>query len=133
MTDEIADTDALIRQQGAGPVVYLRAPYGNWRETVGPKNAEDRPRSVVAEILNQTALSEAGVGPINWDISGHDYHYWKEGRTVEECAQEYLARIQERGRGIVLLHDSSEDIIMRSCNKTFERVRSQKAVMPQHA
>ena len=120
---EVAVTDALIRQQCSEPVIYLRAPYGNWRETIEPENAIDRPRSVVAELLNQTALSKDSVGPINWDISGHDYDYWKNGRPADECAQEYLARIHERRRGIVLMHDSSEDAIIRSRNRTFELTR----------
>ena len=123
VVDEIAITNALIRQQGSQPVIYLRAPYGNWRETLGPDNSEDRPRSLVAEILNQTALSRGCVGPINWDISGHDYDYWKDGRPAGECAPEYLARINEVGRGIVLLHDSSEDAVAKSRNGTLDLTR----------
>jgi peptidoglycan/xylan/chitin deacetylase (PgdA/CDA1 family) len=120
---ELAAADRIIQERSPRPLTFFRAPYGNWRETVTPEHREDRPTSIVAEALNQSALARAYVGPINWDISGHDYDYWRQDRTAEECAREYLERIDQAGRGIVLLHDSSEDPAIRSSNRTFEVMR----------
>jgi peptidoglycan/xylan/chitin deacetylase (PgdA/CDA1 family) len=121
--DELSRADARIRSSVSQPITYLRAPYGNWRELVGVDRRADKPMSIVASQLNRRTLSKNYVGPINWDISGHDYDYWREGKPAEECASEYLARIDQVGRGIVLLHDSSDEESTRSRNQTFALTR----------
>ena len=121
--DELSRTDARIRSSVSQPASYFRAPYGNWRELVGGDRREERSMSIVASLFNQSTFSKYYVGPINWDISGHDYDYWREERSIEECAAEYLAGIDRLGRGIVLLHDSSEDEFTRSRNQTFALTR----------
>jgi hypothetical protein len=40
--------------------------------------------------------------------------------SAEACAAAYLREIERVGRGIVLLHDSSEDPVMRRNNRTFD-------------
>jgi peptidoglycan/xylan/chitin deacetylase (PgdA/CDA1 family) len=120
---ELAAADRVIQERAPRPLTFFRAPYGNWRETVGPEHREDRPTSIVAAELNESPLARTYVGPINWDISGHDYDYWRQGRPAEECAREYLDRIGRAGRGIVLLHDSSDDPAIRASNRTFEVTR----------
>jgi hypothetical protein len=119
---EVERTDRLIRHHQRDGLIFLRPPYGNWRQrtaTDGP----DRPVSIVAERLNASPLATRCVGPINWDISGEDYDYWRDGRPAEECAARYLDLIERRNRGIVLMHDSSEDAGMRSGNRTLELTR----------
>ncbi|MFO0892957.1 MAG: polysaccharide deacetylase family protein [Isosphaeraceae bacterium] len=120
---EIAETDRILGETARRPPTYVRAPYGNWRETVAPGGGPDRPTSVVAGLLNRSGLSHDHVGPINWDISGHDHDYWRDGRPAEECAREYLERIERAGSGIVLMHDSSNDPVIRAGNRTFEVTR----------
>jgi peptidoglycan/xylan/chitin deacetylase (PgdA/CDA1 family) len=122
-TAELAAADRIIQERALRPLTFFRAPYGNWRETVASDVREDRPTSIVAGMLNQSSLARAHVGPINWDISGHDYDYWHQGRTAEECAGEYAERIERTGRGIVLLHDSSDNPAIRASNRTFEVTR----------
>ncbi len=73
--------------------------------------------------MNRYDLCRSHVGPINWDISGHDYDYWNHGRSAKECAAEYLEQIERIGRGIVLMHDSSEDRSTRDRNRTCELTR----------
>jgi peptidoglycan/xylan/chitin deacetylase (PgdA/CDA1 family) len=120
---ELTKTDVIIRESISQPVTFFRAPYGNWRETLGADRAPDRPTSVVAEILNRCDALKTHVGPVNWDISGHDYDYWESGRPAEQCAREYLERIERIGRGIVLLHDSSDQPSPRSRNQTLALTR----------
>jgi peptidoglycan/xylan/chitin deacetylase (PgdA/CDA1 family) len=120
---EVARADEVIRPYLSGGVVFFRAPYGNWREKRAPGGAEDRAVSIVAEALNRSGRFPRDVGPINWDISGHDYDYWREGAAADACAREYLERVEHAGRGIVLMHDSSEDEALRANNRTLEVIR----------
>src|SRR4051794_19352115 len=48
---EVARTDAIIRVFANGKRPFFRAPYGNWRQ-VDPETNEDRPHSIVADVLN---------------------------------------------------------------------------------
>ncbi|HLH28161.1 MAG TPA: polysaccharide deacetylase family protein, partial [Acidimicrobiales bacterium] len=118
---EIARTDEIITPYAEIGVRFLRAPYGNWRETEAADGApRDRPISIVARALNRSGRFRDHVGPINWDISGEDYDFWKEGRPAEDCARRYLERIRPVGRGIILMHDSSEDAGLRAGNRALE-------------
>jgi peptidoglycan/xylan/chitin deacetylase (PgdA/CDA1 family) len=119
---EIARTDALIRPCVRGGVVFLRAPYGNWRQK-NPETGEDCDISVVAEVLNHSGRFADYVGPVNWDISAADFDYWKRGASGAECAPAYLAKIESIGRGIVLMHDSSEDPQVRARNQILQTTR----------
>src|SRR5262249_24887210 len=114
---EVAKTDELIREHVTGRVAFFRAPYGNWRD-LRPGTQEDAPRSVVAEILNGSGRFGRYVGPVNWDLSAQDYDCWRLGVSAEEAARKYLQVIEERGQGIVLLHDSSADEEVRARNQT---------------
>jgi peptidoglycan/xylan/chitin deacetylase (PgdA/CDA1 family) len=120
---ELTRTDEEIRPHIAGGVVYVRAPYGNWREKRAPDSAEDRGVSIVAEVCNRSPRLRHHVGPVNWDISGHDYDYWRRGAAAEECLGEYLERTEALGRGLVLMHDSSEEKVVRFNNRTLELTR----------
>ena len=98
-----------------GPA-FFRPPHGAWRGRV-----EDI--SAVARTLNATDALRSYIGPIGWDIDGADWQYWKETRSVNECAARYFAETAEAGRGIVLLHDASEDPVLYRTNRTSELVR----------
>jgi len=59
-----------------------------------------------------------------WDVGGADWTYWRDRRSPEDCAREYLAQIERAGRGIVLMHDSTADIDeVRGRNQTFQLTR----------
>jgi peptidoglycan/xylan/chitin deacetylase (PgdA/CDA1 family) len=122
VVEEVACTDAVIRPFVDGDTAFFRAPYGNWREKASG-GAEDRAVSVVADALNRSGGLAGTVGPVNWDVSGHDYDYWRDGAPAEACAREYLERAGCAGRGIVLMHDSSEDPALRANNRTLEVTR----------
>ncbi len=98
-------TDRVIRPYVTGDVTFFRAPYGNWRET----SNGDRETSIVADALNRCSQLANYLGPVNWDISAADYDFWKRGAPADDCACAYLSKIDRVGRGIVLMHDSSED------------------------
>ncbi len=121
---EVARADDIIAPYvGAGPR-FLRAPYGNWRETEDSAgDPRDRPISIVARALNRSGRFRDYVGPINWDISGQDYEFWREGRPAGDCVGRYLERIRQVGRGIILMHDSSDDEATRAGNRTVEVTR----------
>ena len=120
---EIARTQALIGHASAEPNTFLRAPYGNWREKLSATSDIDKPTSIVAGILNRSGRFPQYVGPINWDISSLDWEFWGRGDSAEQCAVACLERIERIGRGILLMHDSSEDAAIRANNQTAEATR----------
>lgn len=95
----VADTDAIIAQyQPAGPWL-LRAPYGAWSGRV-------------SEELNATDMKKY-VGSIFWNVGGEltasygaDWACWGQGLTVSDCGDRYMNEMRDRGRGVILMHDS---------------------------
>jgi peptidoglycan/xylan/chitin deacetylase (PgdA/CDA1 family) len=116
---ELARTDAVIRPL-LSPPIFFRPPYGSWRSPPRGPSANSSPTSCVAPSLRASQQFDDYLGPIMWDIVGEDWRYWQEGRSVEECLQRHLEEIDRIGRGIVLLHDSSEDPIEKAHNRTAE-------------
>jgi hypothetical protein len=123
LVGEIARTDEVISPYVSSEVKFLRAPYGSWRETDEPDGHRDKPTSIVASSLNQSGRLREYVGPINWDISGQDYDFWRRGRPAADCARRYLERIREVGRGIILMHDGSVEEETRAGNWTYQATR----------
>jgi peptidoglycan/xylan/chitin deacetylase (PgdA/CDA1 family) len=109
-THEMID-DVIVH----GPA-FFRPPHGAWR-------GRDEVMSAVGRMLNATEALHGYIGPIGWDIDGADWRYWKETRSVNECAARYFTEIAKAGRGIVLLHDGSEDPVLSRVNRTSELVR----------
>ncbi|MFL5245373.1 MAG: polysaccharide deacetylase family protein [Gemmataceae bacterium] len=120
---EIAQTDAIIRDFVSSETVFLRPPYGNWREKRASDPQQDKTSSIVADILNRSGQFNHYVGPINWDISAADYDFWKRAAPAEECAQAYLRKIETKRKGIVLMHDSSNLEEIRTGNRTLETTK----------
>jgi peptidoglycan/xylan/chitin deacetylase (PgdA/CDA1 family) len=114
---QLGRTDLAIRDHVEGRVTFFRPPYGDWR-------LRGQARSNVAAHLNRSATARSHVGPIGWDIDAGDVGYWRDGRPVEECAQAYLEAIERAGRGIVLMHDSTADIVeIRQRNRALRLAR----------
>jgi peptidoglycan/xylan/chitin deacetylase (PgdA/CDA1 family) len=120
---EVSRAAERVRPFAGGGPVFFRAPYGNWRQTVAPENTEDRPSSVIAETLNASGRFPDHVGPVNWDIAAGDWDCWRQGLSGRECAERYLEDIETRLRGIVLMHDSSEEDHVRPRNRALEMAR----------
>ena len=117
---ELRRTDELIAPYvNCGPV-YFRPPYGNWREKSDPDGPEDAPVSIVADALNSTGDFARYIGPVLWDIVAEDWECWRQGVSPRECARRYVREAERIGKGIILLHDSAEDVELRRCNRTFE-------------
>lgn len=112
VVDQVARTDAVLRNSIDGPTIFFRAPYGRWS-------------SDVALALNSNlAVAMDHVGPILWDIDGGDWARWKAGNSPQVAADAYLRAIQRAGRGIVLMHDSTADIdVIKQSNMTFSMVQ----------
>lgn len=96
---EVQALDTLIAPYITSGIHLFRAPYGDWSGTV-------------ASILNSAGLKKY-VGSILWDVGGAltsrysaDWNCWSKGHSVASCGQGYLNEIEDRGRGIVLMHDS---------------------------
>jgi len=123
LVGELDRADRLIRDAVAGSVTFMRAPYGNWREKVAPGSDVDKHSSIVAEILNRSGRFRHYVGPINWDISSRDWEFWGRGDSADQCAAACLERVEQIGRGIILMHDSSEDAVLRGHNQAAETTR----------
>jgi peptidoglycan/xylan/chitin deacetylase (PgdA/CDA1 family) len=120
---EVGRTAALIAPYVAGDVIFFRAPYGNWREKAGPDSAEDKATSIVADRLNRSGRFGDHVGPVNWDVCAEDWECWRHGLPAEECARRYLEEIDRVGRGIVLMHDSSEEEALRARNRALQATK----------
>jgi peptidoglycan/xylan/chitin deacetylase (PgdA/CDA1 family) len=118
VVSEVSWTDAVIRLYANSPR-YLRPPYGSWRTRGQPEEPENA-RSIVARRLLESNLFDDYVGPVMWDIVGEDWEYWRLEKSVEECCRRHLEEIDRIGRGIVLLHDSSENLRLRMANRTME-------------
>jgi peptidoglycan/xylan/chitin deacetylase (PgdA/CDA1 family) len=119
VVEELARTDAIIREFTGNRPLFFRAPYGNWRQ-VDPEAKADKAVSIVAEALNASGRFDDYIGPVNWDISAEDFAFWRRGDCAEKAAAAYLTLIEEIGRGIVLMHDSSTEEVMRWGNRTLE-------------
>jgi peptidoglycan/xylan/chitin deacetylase (PgdA/CDA1 family) len=122
VVSEITRADDVIAGHVISDVTFLRAPYGYWRERIEP-GGMDRPTSIVAAKLNACPRLGHYVGPVNWDISVADYDFWKRGDSAEACAAAYLAKIERLGRGIILMHDGSEDPAVRANNRALQTTR----------
>ena len=120
---ELVRTDALIRPYLARGPALFRAPYGNWRRKAAPDCTEDEPTSVVAAILNRSDRLRHYTGPVNWDICAEDWACWEQGVSPAEAAERYLREVERIGRGIVLLHNDSEDKAARARNQTLALTR----------
>lgn len=117
VVEELSRADREIRPY-AGQVVFFRPPYGSWRNEV--PSANGRPAvSAAADILNGSGRFRDYVGPIMWDITGGDWGCWERGESVDDCVTRYLEEIELIGRGIVLMHDSSETPEFAKRNQTF--------------
>ena len=84
---------------------YFRAPYGAWH-------------SQRSGILNLHDQLKNYVGPIGWDVGSFnrysdggsliraaDWQCWSTGVSVQYCALGYIREANEKGGGVVLLHD----------------------------
>lgn len=123
---ELERTEARLRPFAGGPCRFFRAPYGNWRQTAedGQGGRRDRPESIVAAILNARGHLPHVVGPVNWDVVAEDWECWRQGIDPVEAARRHVAEAERVGRGLVLMHDSSEDDAMRPRNRTDAMTRA---------
>lgn len=107
--DQIIRTNGLIQKYSKNDTIYFRAPYGKWSPEV-------------ANELNQDLRSSYKmVGPIHWDIAGIDCYYWKLGRSVDDTVETYFKEVNEKGKGVIVMHDEIADMdIVKPLNKTLE-------------
>jgi len=91
---------------------FFRPPYGAWN-------------SHLAHVFNShPSIRLSGTGPVNWEIDGGDYLFWRDQKSTDACANSYTAAVRQQNRGIVLFHEfSADDHVAASRNKTFEMVR----------
>jgi peptidoglycan/xylan/chitin deacetylase (PgdA/CDA1 family) len=76
----------------------FRAPFGAWSKAL-------------TDAVNSSSLAFY-AGNIFWDIGGTltekygaDWNCWSASISVVECGKRYEAEVKDRGRGIVLMHD----------------------------
>jgi peptidoglycan/xylan/chitin deacetylase (PgdA/CDA1 family) len=120
---ELRKTHELLAPYVNGGPVYFRPPYGNWRQKSDPNGPEDAPTSIVAEALNRSSAFGNYLGPVLWDIVAEDWECWRQGTSPRQCAEGYLREVERVGRGIVLMHDSSEEDDVRPKNRTAEMTK----------
>jgi peptidoglycan/xylan/chitin deacetylase (PgdA/CDA1 family) len=88
-------TDELIGPYVVGGMYLLRAPEGAFDDEL-------------VHALNAAGLGRY-VGPVQWDVGEGEGGFvdaaacWRTGVSVDACAQGYLDRIRQIGRGIVRL------------------------------
>jgi peptidoglycan/xylan/chitin deacetylase (PgdA/CDA1 family) len=61
--DQVARTDAVLRNSIDGSTIYFRAPYGAWSN------------DVALALNNNLAVAMGHVGPVRWDIDGGDWFH----------------------------------------------------------
>ncbi|GEO10445.1 polysaccharide deacetylase family protein [Segetibacter aerophilus] len=107
--NQILRTDALVRKYNKNSAIYFRSPYGKWSKEV-------------ADELNSNLLATINhIGPIHWDIAGIDCFYWKNDISVKDTVEKYLLDIEEKGKGIVVMHDEIADMnFLKPKNRTLE-------------
>jgi peptidoglycan/xylan/chitin deacetylase (PgdA/CDA1 family) len=112
VTDEAACAEFTAAAGALGQSEFFRPPYGAWN-------------GHLAHLFkSQPGIRLAGTGPVNWDIYGGDYHFWRDKRSADACAHSYAVAIERRKKGIVLFHDfSADDPLAASGNRTFEAIR----------
>jgi peptidoglycan-N-acetylglucosamine deacetylase len=94
-----------------GEKVWLRPPYGLWDEDV-------------ATLLDAESALSTHAGPVMWNVGGDDWRFWRDGKSPQQCADEYLAHAERRQRGIILMHDCTADNDqIKAANRTYETVR----------
>lgn len=114
---EIEKTQKLISAFNPANNIFFRAPYGTWSE------------DVAAELNASLKTGINYIGPIGWDVNENDWNFWLNKNTPGSCAAAYLQGIQQAGRGIVVMHDSTTDHEeIKLNNRTLEMV---KILVPQ--
>jgi peptidoglycan/xylan/chitin deacetylase (PgdA/CDA1 family) len=109
---EIEMTDNLIKKYNSNDTIYFRAPWGEWNEEVAREL-----NSKISNHLNH-------IGPFHWEVNANDWNFWFRGENSENCAAQYLKEIRSANRGIVLMHDSTTDLVKaRENNLTFETIK----------
>jgi peptidoglycan/xylan/chitin deacetylase (PgdA/CDA1 family) len=121
--EDVARADAVLRSCLPGEPRYFRPPYGSWRAKTRPDGPEDALTSPVAAALNRDGRLRHYVGPMKWEIVGEDWHCWRRGLPVEEAARRHVEAVERIGRGILLMHDSSDEPEVRERNQTMQLTR----------
>lgn len=95
--DEMESTHKLIAPYVDQNFLF-RAPFGAWSKTL-------------SDSINASSLAFY-AGNIFWDIGGElsgnyaaDWNCWSSSISVVDCGKRYEAEVNDRGRGIVLMHD----------------------------
>lgn len=109
--EEVLAPEQILLQAGAQSPIAFRAPYGAWN------------RRLAHVFNNDRSLRESHVGPVGWDIDGEDHRYWREGRSPEDCASNYVTAIESGMSGVVLFHDRTADAGNDDANRTPEMIR----------
>lgn len=95
--EQVVKAESIIRKQTGLRTMCFRPPGGCWS-----------PQAAQALNLNGD-ISAKHAGSFSWNIDKADYEFWKRGESPEHCANAYFGRIEEEGRGIILMHDGSAD------------------------
>lgn len=110
---EISRTDDLIAPYVDNKTIFFRPPYGSWQPEIAYQ---------VNEQLKNDKYTH--IGPIGWDIDTYDWEYWQKEIDEKVCAAELLKKITDKGKGIILMHDSTaDDEEIRKGNLTYETLR----------
>jgi len=110
--DQFIRTNTLISRYNRDKPIYVRATYGKWAP------------EVAKELNVDLRCSFRHVGPIYWDIPGVDCYFWKLGKSVDEAVQAYVDETTLRGKGVMVMHDSSADMeTVAQKNQTLELTR----------
>jgi peptidoglycan/xylan/chitin deacetylase (PgdA/CDA1 family) len=110
---EIRRTHELIAPFVRPDRLLLRPPFGDWRTQT----------SCVADPLNDDPQLRRYAGPILWNIGGlggnegdrycADWRCWEVSEqhpralSPSSCGEGYLREIEDKGRGIILMHDNN--------------------------
>jgi len=115
---EILDTDTAIADLIPAPFALFRPPYLDWSPGV-------------AGMLNWSSACKC-TGPVMTDIDGRDWQFWRDGSDAASCAAAYIQLIGQIGRGIIIMHDSSIDDVIRRNSQTLSMAQHVVVWLQEH-
>lgn len=109
---EIEFTSKLIGNNIRENNMYVRAPWG------------DISIEVINELNEKLNDNLNYIGPFVWDMGGADVGIWEHRGSADKCFEYYMSELNRTNHGIVLMHDSTADLLIaKQNNLAFETLK----------
>lgn len=105
----------FVKQRSERPF-FFRPPFGMWPTAPGINDLTTKLGERIGDLY---------AGPISWDYSGDDWHHWENANIVgaEQALADATARYAQARRGIILMHDHSQQQAVAIHNQTYLMIK----------